>query len=77
MINPVTVMKMVNERKDFLEHNPELYPFAKKWFGNGLKKGTVIEVKIAPPGGEPPESVKIEVTEAEMGFLAAVQELFR
>lgn len=77
MINPVTVMKILNQRKEFLEHNPELYPFIQKWFGNGLQKGTVMEIKITPPDGEGADSVKIEVTDAEMGLLEAVKELFR
>lgn len=75
MINPMTVMKLLNERKEFLEHNPDLYPFTKKWFGSRMKKGTMIEIKILSPSGEE-ETVKIEVGDSETSFFAAVRQLF-
>lgn len=60
MINPVTVMKLLNERKAFLEDNPELYPFIKKWFGNKLERGTVIEIKVVQPEGSDDENTQGE-----------------
>lgn len=76
MINPATVMKLLNERKTFLENNPELYPFMKKWLGNDMKKGTVIEIRVTPPEGGTAESVKIEVTEDNMEFMQTMRQLF-
>lgn len=75
MINPVTVMKVYNERKEFLESNPHLYPFMKKWFAGEMKQGTVIEVTVRPPDQEP-ETMQIEINQSEEGFFTAVRHLF-
>ena len=77
MMNPVAVMKLLNERKEFLENNPDLYPFLKKWFGSDIEKGTILEMRIISPSGECADSVKIEVTDSESGFFEAVNQLLR
>lgn len=53
MINPVTVMKVVNERKALYENHPEFFFFLLDQFGKkGVGEGTVIEVKVTRPGEE-------------------------
>ena len=52
MINPVTVMKVLSERKAFLENHPELFKFLKESFGGEVKRGTKINVEVTETNGE-------------------------
>lgn len=53
MISPMTVMKVVNERKALYENHPEFFFFLLDQFGKeGISEGTVIEVKVTRPGEE-------------------------
>ena len=41
MINPITVMKMLNERHQFIQNHPDFYPFLKENFGEGIRAGDI------------------------------------
>ncbi len=75
MINPITVMKMLNERHQFIQNHPEFYPFLKENFGNGIEPGTVIEVSVKRPGEDGERKVMMEVQESERAFFKAAQEI--
>ena len=75
MINPITVMKMLNERHQFIQNHPEFYPFLKENFGNGIEPGTVIEVSVKRPGEDEERKVMVEVQESERAFFKAAQEI--
>lgn len=75
MINPITVMKMLNERHQFIQNHPEFYPFLKENFGNGIEPGTVIEVSVTCPGEDMERKVTMEVQESERAFFKAAQEI--
>lgn len=75
MINPITVMKMLNERHQFIQNHPEFYPFLKENFGNGIEPGTVIEVSVTRPGEDMERKVTMEVQESERAFFKAAQEI--
>ncbi len=75
MINPITVMKMLNERHQFIQNHPEFYPFLKENFGNGIEPGTVIEVSVKHPGEDGERKVIMEVQESERAFFKAAQEI--
>lgn len=75
MINPITVMKMLNERHQFIQNHPEFYPFLKENFGNGIEPGTVIEVRVKRPGEDGERKVMMEVQESERAFFKAAQEI--
>lgn len=77
MINPITVMKMLNERHQFIQNHPEFYPFLKENFGNGIEPGTVIEVSVKHPGEDVERKIKMEVQESERAFFKAAQEILR
>ena len=50
MINPMTVMKVVNERKALYENHPDFFFFLLDQFGKeGVTEGTTIEVKVTRP----------------------------
>lgn len=45
MVNPVTVMKMLNERKKFMANHPHFFDFFVNSFGKGVDEDTEIEKK--------------------------------
>ena len=69
MINPITVMKMLNERHQFIQNHPDFYPFLKENFGEG------IEVTVKHPGEEQERKVTMEVQGTERAFFKAAQEI--
>lgn len=75
MINPITVMKMLNERHQFIQNHPDFYPFLKENFGEGIEPGTLIEVTVKHPGEEQERKVTMEVQESERAFFKAAQEI--
>ena len=38
MVNPVTVMKMLNERKKFMANHPHFFDFFVNSFGKGVQR---------------------------------------
>lgn len=77
MINPITVMKMLNERHQFIQNHPEFYPFLKENFGNGIEPGTMIEISVKHLGEDVERKIKMEVQESERAFFKAAQEILR
>lgn len=77
MINPVTIMKMFNERHQFIKNHPDLYPFLKAHFGSGIETGSVIELKVSRPGEIDEEILRMEVQESEMPLFRAVQDILK
>ena len=75
MINPVTVMKVLSERKAFLENHPELFKFLKERCGGEVKRGTKINVEVTETNGER-NTLTIEVKESDLPFLDSLKELF-
>ena len=70
MVNPVTVMKMLNERKKFMANHPHFFDF----FVNSFGKGTEIELSIKRPGEETASS-KIKIKESDLKLFQELQEL--
>lgn len=78
MINLAAVMKVLNERKTFLDNHPEIYAFIKKEFGDtGICEGTVLEIAVKRPGEESAEKVEIEVQKSERKFFEAVKDMVK
>lgn len=74
MVNPVTVMKMLNERKKFMSNHPHFFDFFVNVFGKGVGKDTEIELSIKRPGEESTSS-KITIKESDLKLFQELQEL--
>lgn len=77
MINPITVMKMFNERHQFIQNHPDFYPFLKENFGGGIETGSVIELKIKCPEDTEEKVIQMEIQESEMALFSAVEEILK
>lgn len=77
MINPVTVMKVVNERKAFLDNHPEFFRFLLEQFGSeGVSEGTVIEMKVTRPGQQEVKA-EAELVGSDMKLFSGLKEMIR
>lgn len=74
MVNPVTVMKMLNERKKFMSNHRHFFDFFVNSFGTGVEEDTEIELSIKKPGEETASS-KIKVKKSDLKLFQELQEL--
>ena len=74
MVIPVTVKKMLNEKKKFMSNHPHIFDFFVNAFGKGVGKDTEIELSIKRPGEESTSS-KITIKESDLKLFQELQEL--
>ena len=74
MINPMTVMKMLNERKRFISNHPHFFNFFVSSFGKGIHEDTEIELSIKRPGEEKTSS-RIKIKKSDLKLFEELQEL--
>jgi len=75
MINPIVVIKVMNEKTKFIQNHPTFYSFLAESFGEGMSEGTVIEIKVKKPNGVE-ISDSVEVRDGDVKIFSAVQEFF-
>ena len=73
MINPITIMKIINERAAFITNHPDFYSFLHKGFGTESMEDSVIEIRITKSSGEVETGV-INVQETDLPLFNAVKE---
>ena len=73
MINPLNLMKLLNERHEFIKNHPDLYPFLKETFGSDISKGSTIELKVTTTEGIEKE-IKMTIQESEQPLFNTLKE---
>ncbi len=68
MINPASVMKLMNLKNRFSETHPKFVAFCSNVLGNGVEEGTVVELTVTKPG-ERPVTTNIKVRESDIELL--------
>lgn len=74
MINPASLMKIMNAKNKFTENHPKFVAFLNAVFANGVEAGTVIEMTVTKPG-ETPVTTNIKVQQSDLELLAQLKEL--
>lgn len=75
MIHIGTVMKVLGERKKFIQNHLDFLGFVLDVFGGKLEAGTVFELCVIKPGQEEGERSRVALKASDMEFLYGVQEL--
>lgn len=52
MMNPSSIMKIMNAKNKFTENHPKFVAFLNAVFSRGIIEGTVIEITVTRPGEE-------------------------
>ena len=76
MINPASLMKMMNVKNTLSKNHPRFEAFIKNVvMGNGgIPAGTVIELTVTKPG-EDPVTTNIRVQQSDLDALASMKDL--
>lgn len=76
MVNPATLMKIMNAKNTFTKNHPKFEAFVKAVFlnGNAITEGTIIEVSITRPG-EAPISTNIKVQQSDLELVEQLKDL--
>ena len=66
MMNPATIMKIMNAKNKFTANHPKFVAFLNAVFSREMEEGTVIEITLTRPGEEPMTTNKIQHSELEL-----------
>lgn len=76
MLNPASMMKIMNAKNKFTENHPKFVAFLSKIFSVGVTEGTVIEITVTRPGEEP-ITTNMKVLQSDLDLMQELQELAR
>ena len=76
MINPASLMKIMNVKNTLSKNHPKFESFIKNVvMGNGgITAGTIIELTVTKPGEEP-VTTNIKVQQSDLDALASLKDL--
>lgn len=67
MVNPASVMKLMNAKNKFSENHPKFVSFLSMIFSRGITEGTIIEITVTKPGEQPVTSnIKVKQSDLEL-----------
>lgn len=67
MVNPASIMKMMNAKNKFSQNHPKFVAFLSMIFSKGIVEGTVIEITVTRPGEQPVTSnMKVQQTDLDL-----------
>lgn len=74
MINPMSMMKMMQAKNKFTENHPKFVQFLKTAFSGGIEEDTIIEISVEKPGQNRITS-NIKVKQSDLELLAELKNL--
>lgn len=67
MMNPASMMKIMQAKNTFESNHPKFMAFLRAAFASGMEEGTIIEIKVQKPGEEPLlTNMKVKQTDLEL-----------
>ena len=76
MMNPASMLKIMNAKNKFTENHPKFVSFLNKVFSMGVTEGTVIEITVTRPGEEA-ITTNMKVLQSDLDLMKELQELAR
>ena len=74
MLNPMSMMKMMQAKNKFTENHPKFVQFLSAAFSGGIEEGTIIEISVEKPGQNRITS-NIKVKQSDLELLAELKNL--
>ena len=74
MINPSSIMKLMNARARFADTHPKFAAFLQTVFAAAPEEGTIIEVTVTKPGQSPVTS-NLKVQPSDLELLQELKEI--
>lgn len=75
-MNPTSILKLMSAKAQFERIHPKFMAFVKKVFSEPVEEGTVIEVTVTRPDGEP-LTANIKVQQSDLELITQLMELGR
>lgn len=76
MMNPASIMKIMNAKNKFTENHPKFTAFLNAVFSRGITEGTVIEITVTRPGEEP-IMTNLKVKQSDLDLLNELKDIAR
>lgn len=74
MINPASIMKIMNAKNKFTANHPKFAAFLNAVFSTGITEGTIIEIIVTKPGEEP-ITTNMKVQQSDLELLQELQDI--
>lgn len=74
MMNPASIMKIMNAKNKFTGNHPKFVAFLSTVFANTPEEGTIIEITVTKPGAAPITS-NLKVQASDLELLQELKEL--
>lgn len=74
MMNPNSIMKIMNAKNKFTENHPKFVAFLNAVFSVGITEGTVIEITVTRPGEEP-ITTNMKVKQSDLDLMNELKDL--
>lgn len=76
MMNPASMIKIMNAKNKFTENHPKFVAFLNTIFSTGVTEGTVIEITVTRPGEEP-ITTNMKVKQSDLDLMNELKDLAR
>lgn len=76
MINPASLMRLMNAKKQFANNHPKFVSYLKKVYGSGIEEGTIIEMTVTKPGKQP-VTANLRVVQSDLELMQELRELLK
>ena len=73
-MNPASILKLISAKAQFESSHPKFMAFIKKVFSVPMEEGTVVEITVTAPGGDP-LTANIKVQQSDLELFAELWEL--
>lgn len=74
MMNPASIMKIMNAKNKFTENHPKFAAFLNTVFSRGITEGTIIEITVTRPGEEA-LTTNMKVKQSDLDLLNELKDL--
>lgn len=74
MVNPASIMKLMNAKNKFAANHPKFSAFLNAVFKGGIQEGTIIEITVTKPG-EAPITSNLRVSQSDIELMQELQNI--
>ena len=76
MMNPATMMKIMNAKNKFTDNHPKFVAFLSAVFSREITEGTIIEISVTRPGEET-MTTNMKVMQSDLELLNEMKDIAR
>lgn len=76
MMNPATLMKIMNAKNKFTDNHPKFVAFLSAVFSREITEGTIIEISVTRPGEET-MTTNMKVMQSDLELLNEMKDIAR